>query len=179
MVRTFPMEIPFRNCGLSPEVLHNFRMGILENYLVIWFQTKISGFFCQMVSTPDLVQLKGLWHSSAHVWRFDFWFSHLVLVRKIFSIVYVRLVKVILIALINCLVISGGFKQHILYFYVTIIENLMSSRGDTRSQRPDKEVFKGIWKLQNPMVARAACGTECYKSYRLRNFSMVATDISF
>ena len=52
MVRKFPMEIPFRNCG---EVLHNFRTEFPEIYLTIWFPTEICGFFGQMVSTHGVV----------------------------------------------------------------------------------------------------------------------------
>ena len=52
MVRKFPMEIPFGNCGVSLEVLHDFRTEFSENYVIIRFQTEISGFFGQMVSTP-------------------------------------------------------------------------------------------------------------------------------
>ena len=52
MVRKFPMEIPFGNCGVPLKVLHTFQTKFpenfpAENYVTICFllQTEISGFF--------------------------------------------------------------------------------------------------------------------------------------
>ena len=53
MVRKFPMEISFGNCRVPPE----FPNGIVGQYLAIRLQTKISGFFGQMVSTPKPKQI--------------------------------------------------------------------------------------------------------------------------
>ena len=87
------------------------------------------------------MDLKGLWHASAHVRQLDFcsgeqFFKIGVLVKKSSSTDPETPEKAIISVFKSYLVHLGSFKRHILYFCASIVEKIRSHWGE-----PYKAIF--------------------------------------